>query len=229
MSTTPAALTLPLQPCSAHVAVSHCPEHVLDAPCCRSLFHCPVWPALWGNRYRLLVADTSIAFPAFKWQSALLSGPRSCAAKAGYGHCHQQRFTSRPGSSPAADKDAAGKRVACCKGGSPLRFACCLASGDWPFLLSHSPNGAFHLLVLARPLVPQFGQMESADGYGVRWVPEPAFTSPCDGGQLPLRPAASAQLSRLAAVLAGLGGLGGLAGALAGDVAGCSRGRGGGG
>ncbi|KAI3423708.1 hypothetical protein D9Q98_010682, partial [Chlorella vulgaris] len=28
--------------------------------------------------------------------------------------------------------------------------------------------------------VAKFGQMESADGYGVRWVPEPAFTSPCD-------------------------------------------------
>lgn len=29
--------------------------------------------------------------------------------------------------------------------------------------------------------LPQFGRMQSEDGYAVRWVPDPGFVSPCDG------------------------------------------------
>lgn len=58
----------------------------------------------------------------------------------------------------------------------------------WLAFWLHHGRGFIHTAAARLSLVacptrpaPQFGQMHSEDGFGVRWVPNPDFVSPCDG------------------------------------------------
>jgi hypothetical protein len=95
-------------------------------------------------------------------------------------HRRQQCIPGCPGTSAQHHPHAAWRHLARPAGAPPGAlgmWACGPASLPVPSaLLLLTPHLPLPLLV-----PPQFGQMAAADGYGVRWVPDADFVSPCDG------------------------------------------------